>query len=318
MRTEYEKAYRALRLPPPLPPAGAPYTELATGCPEGLPVYSPVSSSQDERFEAIRAPGVKCNLCTKTLEFGSTVMCCSHCGVPTHVRCLSDRMLRDAGDVFEVIPSEGFCSVSTCARQLLWSSLVKDVQTYRPRLPPGEQMSVGLGDYGNTATVRGSFGQGPPPVWRVDDSSGEEDDASDGEPEHGAGQDAGCSSDTHSDASQLAEEEEDDDEFWRLGDTLAPKRTAATKTGVGGDEDMAGRQALRGNSVKGKSACSSARPTTDETQIDRSDEGIPVVGIAGHRNYCGGAGESYEELSPPSPPSLPLVERLRLQRLARK
>ncbi|CAM9123640.1 unnamed protein product, partial [Laminaria digitata] len=129
LREEYAKSYGSLSLPAPLPPAGAPDTELSAGEQGGLPMYAsslPVSQEM-ERLKAMRVPGTgtTCKVCTEPFGIGEAVMSCHHCGTPAHVRCLAERMLRDAGDESEVIPSEGVCLVPACGRRLLWSRLVK-------------------------------------------------------------------------------------------------------------------------------------------------------------------------------------------------
>ncbi|CAN0550452.1 unnamed protein product, partial [Ectocarpus sp. 8 AP-2014] len=85
--------------------------------------------SQEERLEAQRLS--RCALCVESFCAGAMLMSCYHCGASVHVRCLADRMLRDAGDdVRELIPSEGNCWVPACSRRLLWSRLVKEAGGY--------------------------------------------------------------------------------------------------------------------------------------------------------------------------------------------
>lgn len=327
LRQEYARSYDGLELPLPLPPAGAPYTELTTGGQEGLPVYTSRCGPQEDPPEALRTPGAECALCSEPFETGATVMSCYHCQGVAHVRCLADRMLRGAVGVdrSEVIPSEGSCPMPACARGLLWSRLVRSVQPYRPKVGATfEEISWG-GGAGSGDSDRADG----PLVWRVEDSSGDDgddDDSSEGESERTALGDEGSSSDTSRDiVTQLADDDDDnDDSFWRLsgGSAHLARRTAAVgETSRGGGQSASYEETLgedRGASGskrrlatcgrQGKAACRSGE-----------DDVVIAVTSEGDDDDGGGCGDcrGREDNSSPSPPKLPLAERLRLRRLHR-
>lgn len=283
-------------------------------------MYASLPGSQEDRFEALRVIGAKCALCIEPFDFGTTVMCCYHCGAPAHVRCLASRMLREAGDESEVIPFEGSCSVPSCARHLLWPRLVKDAQTYRPKVCADEQVVEG-------AAVALALG---PLVWRVDDSSdddssddedsksgdGDEDSnsdidevGSDGESEHAVGGGVSCSSGAFSETAltQAAEEEEDDD-FWRLNGESPRLTQGIVEKDEGGCGKMGRKKQGSGSDVDSDMSSSPRSPLTiNLTQLENSFD-LTTSCISGGM-------EAGNQDSPSSPPTVSLAERLRLRRL---
>lgn len=351
MREEYATSYAKLDLPLPLPVGGDPDTELSTGPQEGLPIYASTPSAQEERMgAALRDRRGECALCAENFLAGENLMLCYHCaGAPVHVRCLADRMLREAGaDESEVIPSEGKCWAPACARRLLWSRLVKGVQAYRPTASPSgapEDEARGGGGGGGGASI----GDGPL-VWRVDDSSGDEEEEED-EEEGGDGDDSGdCDSEqsaaredgggggwssgaasrnlvSNADRGgekEVEEEDDDDDDddgFWDLGDGRSQvKRTG----GLGGSG-----QARRGPPCVGGSARVRGRKTSASLAVGREGvekppscdgQHVSLVESASERydsdsNSSRGGGGDPDRDAERSPPRLPLAERLRLRRL---
>lgn len=320
MREEYAKSYGKLDLPPPLPPAGAPYTELTTGGPEGLPVYASRPDCEETRLQALKVADTKCTLCMRPFNVGATVMCCHHCGVPMHVRCLADRWLGEDGDELELIPSQGFCVNPSCARQLLWSRLVRDVNTYRPSVCSDGQVADNDDSNEIVGVDPGLV------VWRVDDSSDDgddDDDGSDDESEHAAQRDGINNSDAFSDTlSQGAEE--DDETFWRLySGSPGWSQEPVVQGNVHGCGDEKQSSTCRGSSTRNEAALSPTSPrvlAVSRTQLSkpRGEDDVVVVGSTGDRNSSARGGEdreAYEGSPPASPSSLPLAERLRVRRL---
>lgn len=326
LREEYAKSYDGLSLPSPLPPAGAPDTELSAGEQEGLPMYaSSLSASQEiERREAKRVPGTgtTCKVCMQPFGIGEAVMSCHRCGLPAHVRCLAERMLRDAGDGSEVIPSEGLCLVPACGMRLLWSRLVKDAHTYRRGVCTGDDGEADENDAhcGAVDHVRS------PLVWRVDDSSGDEDEdhdhcreVSDDDYDHDTGSDGERDHSARYVASQPTQEESDDDLFWRLSRKSPHCSQRSTLDNVGGGEGV-GLSKIRQLS-------SAQEPFAgDRPRANASGSGDDMRVMAStrcrrnHGSSDGGSDLGWEGLSNcslPSPPALSLVERLRLRRLGR-
>lgn len=281
---------------------------------------SSLSGSQEmERLEAMRVPGTgtTCKVCTETFSIGEAVMSCHHCGTPAHVRCFAGRMLRDAGDESEVIPSEGVCLVPACGRRLLWSRLVRDVHSYRRAACAGDGGEADESDphCGAVDHARG------PLVWRVDDSSGDEDENDEdchdvGDDEYGdevAGSDGESDHSARDVASQPTQEEGDDDAFWRLSSNSPDCSQKSTVDSVGG--------------CKSRQLSSAQEPlASDRPEANVSGGGDDVSVVAStkcRRDYSSSGGgsdlgwEGLSNCSPPSPPTLSLVERLRLRRLGR-
>ena len=240
LRQDFARTYGVLRLPQPLPPAGAPHTEVTIGGREGLPVYASLTESKSDGFESLRAPDAKCSLCCRFLSRGTMVLCCQGCGVPAHVRCLAARMLQESGDMSEMIPSEGSCPAPSCGRHLLWSQLVRDVCAYQPPVSTSndkvhEDHKTGGDNVDCFGTRSGDENPEVPLVWRVDDSSDDDDDDSDGKSDNdsnasvdevdarfpdsegigGACSGSGVSSIAFVGVTQPAEQD-DDESFWRL------------------------------------------------------------------------------------------------------
>ena len=318
----------------PLPVDGDPDTELSTGPQDGLPIYASPPASQERLPEACS----RCGLCARPFVVGMTLMACYHCRAAAHVRCLAGRMLFEAGgDESGVIPCEGLCWAPACARRLLWSRLVKNVQAYRPR-----SSTSGLEDEGPEDAPMGvgsggvAVGDGPL-VWRVDDSS-DDDDHDDGDDEDaergGAGDDSGCDSEqavledgggwsggsaSRANGKTEEEEEEDegdseDDEFWELGGCSQGRR-------AGGTEQTRRIAASRGESQR-ENRPSSSPPAVGRTQRPKPrkcEQDAVVVVDASDRNSsdkgsdCEGGDQG--STTPQSPPTLPLAERLRLRSL---
>lgn len=352
LREEYASSYAKLDLPLPLPVGGDPDTELSTGPQDGLPIYASTPSSQEERMDALRDRGGECALCAESFLAGENLMLCYHCGAATHVRCLADRMLREAGaDASEVIPSEGSCWAPACARRLLWSRLVKGVQVYRltvsPSGAPEDEARGGDGDGGGGASI----GDGPL-VWRVDDSSGDEEED---EEEGGGGDDSDCDSErsamredggrggwssgaaskdlvsSNADrgaGKEVEEEEEDDDDdddgFWDLGEG----RCSQAKRGGGqGGSGQARRVPPCGGGSARRGRQTSASLAVGRQGVEKSPpcdgQHVSLVESASERHdsdsgsSSGGDGDQDGDAEK-SPPRLPLAERLRLRRLGGK
>lgn len=326
LREKYAKSYGSLSLPAPLPPAGDPDTELSAGEQGGLPMYTsslPVSQEM-ERLKAMRVPGTgtTCKVCTEPFGIGEAVMSCHHCGTPAHVRCLAERMLRDAGDESEVIPSEGVCLVPACGRRLLWSRLVKGVYTYRRAACAGDREEA-EGSDAHCSAVDHARG---PLVWRVDDSSGDEDEDDDdcgdaaGADDYDDDDDVGSDGESDHSARDLASQptmEDDDDIFWRLSSKSQDCTQWSEVDSVGGDGGVETSRCGQLSSTQELRA--SDRP---QANVSGSGDDVSVIGSTRcRRDYSssgGGSGLGLEKLSncsPPSPPTLSLVERLRLRRL---
>lgn len=326
LREEYAKSYDGLSLPSPLPTAGAPDTELSAGEQEGLPMYaSSLSASQEiERLEAKRVPGTgtACKVCMQPFGIGEAVMSCHHCGIPAHVRCLAERMLRDAGDGSEVIPSEGVCLVPACGRRLLWSRLVKDVHTYRRGVCTGDD---GEAD-GSNADCGAVDHAHSPLVWRVDDSSGDEDedeelcgDVSDNDYDNDTCSDGERDHSARYVAPQPTQEESDDDLFWRLSRKSPHCSQRSTVDILGGGEGVGLSKSRQISSAQEPSA--SDRPQANVS--GRGDDMSAMASTSYRRDYSSSGGgsdlgwEGLSNCSLPSPPTQSLVERLRLRRLGR-
>ena len=322
LREEYAKSYDRLSLPSPLPPAGAPDTELSAGEQGGLPMYaSSLCASQEmERLDAMRASGTTCKVCMEPFGIGEAVMSCHHCGTPAHVRCLAERMLRDAGDESEVIPSEGVCLVPACGRRLLWSQLVKNVHTYRRAVCVGDGGEVDGSDahYGAVDHARG------PLVWRVDDSSGDEDedddDCGDVGDDYDDGGSDGESDHSARDIASQPTKEEDDDIFLRLS-SMSPDCTQwSAVDSLGGGEGVGLSKCRQLSSAQEPFA--SNRPQASASGSGDDDVSV-ITSTKCRRDYSSSGGgselgwEGLRNCSPPSPPTLSLVERLRLRRLGR-
>ncbi|CAM9380375.1 unnamed protein product [Ectocarpus fasciculatus] len=307
LREEYATSYAKLDLPQPLPVKGDPDTELSTGARGGLPVYKPPPGSQEECLEAQRPS--RCVLCVESFCAGAMLMSCYHCGAAVHVRCLADRMLREAGDdVREVIPSEGSCWAPACSQRLLWSRLVKDAQAYRPRVSPS---TGGVDDNVNAAGGDG----GGPPVWRVDDDSSDDEeddddegrDGGDGHDSDGAGgwsSDAG-STDFISQPYPGEEDEEDDSDDWRLSPAHSQgKRAGKDSDGNGQPKRCPGSGEMPGG-VKSPALANG------------NEQHVSFVDTTSNR-YDSEGSEGRDQMTKnaeQSPPNLPLAERLRLRRL---
>lgn len=321
LREEYAKSYDRLDLPPPLPPAGAAYTKLTVGEQAGLPVYASLSESEGE---ALGVLGTNCALCDEHFDFGAAVMSCVDCQLSSHVRCMAGRMLRQVGDEnSEIIPLQGSCPMPACARRLLWSQLVKDVQTYRSRSGAvNEDMRIG-GEKGDAADDGSGGRGGSPVVWRVNDSSDEEDDSDTEQAEGGAGEDGGFSSDAFSDApSQAAEEEEeqDEDNDWRFHEESDSRLSGSPGWYPGTVQDACGSSVQQINKCRGSAVGDNSRSFSSRsfdvygTQLERPLEIDDVVLVA-----SGSVGSDSDGLAhqahdaSPSPPRLSFAERLRLR-----
>eukprot|EP00904_Undaria_pinnatifida_P007902 jgi/Undpi1/4241/HiC_scaffold_16.g07607.m1 len=329
LREEYAKSYDGLSLPPPLPPAGALDTERTTGEQGGLRMYaSPLSDSQGMKWlEATGVPGActMCKVCTEPFGAGEAVMSCHHCGTPAHVRCLAKRMLRDAGDESEVIPSEGVCLAPACGRRLLWSRLVKGVHTYRRALNAGD--NVGGEADGSGAHCGAVDHAGSPLVWRVDDSGDDEDeddDCGDVSDDDDDDDDDDADSDRESDhsardtTSQPFKEENEDDFFWGLNSKIPDCSQRSAVDSVGGGDCVDISRCTQLLSVQ-KSLGSDPRKAKIS---ERGGDASVIPSTKRRPDYLSSGGsdvgsEGLSDCSLPSPPKLSLVERLRLRRLDR-
>lgn len=320
LREEYAKSYERLDLPSPLPPAGAPHAELTIGRQEGLPVYVSLDGPEGETLGVL---GAKCALCNEPFDFGAPVMSCDHCQLPSHVRCMADRILGQVGDEkSEVIPMQGFCPMPACTRHLLWSRLVKGVQTFGSR-------EGSWNEKGNAADGGSGGGGGSRVVWRVSDSSDEEDDSDAEQVEGGAGEDGGFSSDAFSDApSQAAGEEQQDKEQdegndWRLceendsplsGSPEWCRGTVQDDCGPAVQQKSMGPGTAVGDSSGNPSYVLSRSLDVGGTQLEHPLEidGVVLVGSAGVDSDSDGL--PHKTHASPSPPRLSLAERIRLRR----
>lgn len=329
MREEYAKSYERLDLPPPLPPAGAPHTELTIGRQEGLPVYVSLDGPEGERLGVLSA---KCALCNEPFDFGAPVMSCDHCQLPSHVRCMAARILGQVGDEkSEVIPLQGLCPMPACTRRLLWSRLVKDVQTFGSGEGPFSDHTCVGNEKGNAGDGSSGGGGGGDSrvVWRVSDSSDEEDDSDAEQAEGGAGEDGGSSSDASSDApSQAAEEEEqgkdqDEGNDWRLceendsplsGSPEWCRGTVQDDFGPAVQQKSMGPGTALGDSSGNPRSFLSRSLDVGGTQLEHPFEidGVVLVGSAGVDSDSDGL--AHKTHASPSPPRLSLAERIRLRR----
>lgn len=315
LRQEHATCYAKLHLPLPLPDGGDPDTELSTGAQEGLPVYASPSASQE------RAPpeAHRCDLCAKPFLVPAALMVCYHCDAAAHVRCLADRMLVEAGgDGSEVIPSEGRCWAPACARRLLWSRLVKGVRAYRPR-------SSGLEDQVPEDTpVESECGSGDvtvdegPLVWRVDDSSDDEDgehDDSGCDSEHVVREDGGgwSGGSVSRNDRESGEEEEEDDEFWKLSGCSQGRRGG----GIGQSRRIPKARGESGRECKPSPLPFGRTQAATSRKCGKGQDSVEVGDTSDRRDSdssdCEGGDHRREAQE--SPPRLPLAERLRLRRL---